>query len=161
MKSLPFLFALIFLVFVVPMKSVSAKVENLSFSAIDGRTYKFSDFKGSVVVVNFFASYCPPCMVELRELANLYRKYREEGLVVIGLMVDEEGRSLLPYIVEAKKIPYPVGMATPELLKAFGYPSITPTTFIINRKGEVVKRIVGFSGKKALEEKIVKYLREE
>ncbi len=140
--------------------AASSKAPNVPFSTLDGKTYTFSDFRGKVVVVNFFASYCPPCMVELKELAKLYRKYERAGLVVVSLMVDEEGQPLLPHIVEAKGITYPVGMASEEMLKAFGNPPITPTTFIINREGEVVKRIVGYAGKKYLEKSIRSYLGE-
>jgi len=130
----------------------------LSFSTWDGKTYSFSDFKGKVVVVNFFASYCPPCMVELKELAKLYKKYKDDGLVVVGFMVDQEGRPLLPQIVEAKGITYPVGMGTEEILKAFGDPPITPTSFLVDREGRVVKRIFGYAGRKYLEKKIQEYL---
>ncbi|HIE33271.1 MAG TPA: TlpA family protein disulfide reductase [Thermodesulfobacteriaceae bacterium] len=140
--------------------SSPAKAPEVSFSTLDGKTYYFSDFKGKVVLVNFFASYCPPCMVELNELAKLYKKYQDDGLVVVSLMVDEEGRALLPQIVEAKGITYPVGVATEEVLKAFGDPPITPTTFIINKEGVVVKRLLGYTGRKYLERKIKEYLTE-
>ena len=134
------------------------KAPEVSFSTFDGKTYRFSDFKGKVVLVNFFATYCPPCMVELRDLAKLYRKYRDRGLVVVSFMVDEEGRPLLPQIVEAKGITYPVGVATEKVLRAFGDFPTTPTTFIINKKGMVVSRMVGYSGRRHLEEKIKEYL---
>jgi len=134
------------------------KSPDITFSDLDGHRYHLSDFRGKVVVLNFFKSDCPPCMVELRELAKLYRKYKKDGLVIVSLMVDEEGLPLLPRIVEAKGITYPVGLASEEAIRAFGGVYITPTTFIIDREGEVVKRLIGYAGRDYLEKKIREYL---
>ncbi len=149
-----FLFLALFATGVASATSIS----QATFKDLEGKTHRLGDFKGKVVLVNFFASYCPPCMVEIKELVKLYRKYQKDGLVVVGLMVDREGESLLPHIVEAKGITYPVGLATKEILDLFGNPPITPTTFIIDREGTVVKRLIGYTGRKYLEKKVKEYL---
>lgn len=157
-KRLIFLWLALALVLTGMGFSSPKKSPDISFSDLDGHRYHLSDFRGKVVVVNFFKSDCPPCMVELRELAKLYRKYEKDGLMIISLMIDEEGLPLLPRIVEAKGITYPVGLASEEVIQAFGGVYITPTTFIIDRQGEVVKRFIGYAGREYLEKKIRKYL---
>ncbi|RUM88669.1 MAG: hypothetical protein DSZ24_03075 [Thermodesulfatator sp.] len=155
-----FRFLILFLALVLTGMGFSypKKSPDITFSDLDGHRYRLSDFRGKVVVLNFFKSDCPPCMVELRELARLYRKYKKDGLMIVSLMVDEEALPLLPRIVEAKKITYPVGLATEETMEAFGGVYITPTTFIIDRQGEVVKRLLGYAGEEYLEKKIREYL---
>ncbi len=149
------------LIFLVGMGfSYPKKAPEIRFTGLDGKDYRLSAFRGKVVIVNFFASHCPPCMVELKELARLYREYEDQGLVVISLMVDQEGSPLLPQIVKAKGITYPVGLASEEIIQAFGNVYITPTTFIIDKEGQVVKRLVGYAGRKYLEKKIREYLAE-
>jgi len=161
MKRLATLWLMVGLVFLVGMGfSYPKKAPDIRFTGLDGKDYQLSDFRGKVVIVNFFASHCPPCMVELKELAKLYRKYEGRGLVIISLMVDEEASPLLPQIVRAKGITYPVGIASEKIMEAFGNVYITPTTFIINKEGQVVKRLVGYAGPKYLEKKIREYLAE-
>ncbi len=156
-RTLPFL--LLSLVFLWSMGfSYPKKAPEIKFAGLDGKEYRLSDFRGRVVIVNFFASHCPPCMVELKELAKLYRKYKNDGLVIVSLMTDTEAAPLLPQIVEAKGITYPVGLASEEIMRAFGNIYITPTTFIIDREGQVVKRLVGYAGEKYLEKKVREYL---
>ncbi len=112
-----------------------------SFRTLDGKKYTFEDLKGKVVVVEFFASWCPSCRMSLPYMASLYERYKDKGLFVVGLSFDQEG---LDVIKRSLRIPFPVGYA-PELLSQHFGVSTLPTVFIFNKEGKVVDRFVGYS----------------
>jgi thiol-disulfide isomerase/thioredoxin len=99
------------------------------------------DLKGKVVLVNFWATWCPPCRVEIPELIKLQNEHRER-LQVIGISRDEEPE-LVREFVQSAGINYPVIMATPELVDAYGGVPALPTTFVIDTEGRVVQRHLG------------------
>jgi len=123
---------------------------DFTFTDIHGKTHKLSDYRGKVVVVQFFGTYCPPCKAEMPVLEELYRKYKD-NLVVIGLSVDYIGESpekLKPF-VERMGVTYPVGPASEKAWaeyagKITGLDSI-PQTFIIDKKGRIRYYEVGFA----------------
>ncbi len=119
-----------------------------------GEKLAFKDFKGKILIVNFFATYCPPCQVELLEFADLYREFKPKGVEIISFMVDPGGERLLPHLIHSKGITYYVAIADESVLSAFGWPDLLPTTFLVDRQGRIVRKFVGYVGKKFLEEQI-------
>jgi thiol-disulfide isomerase/thioredoxin len=119
----------------------------LSFTVTDlhGRRVKLSTWRGHPLVVDFWATWCPPCRKEVPELNAIYRKYRSRGLVVLGVSVDKvqgDGvKSVRPFAREFK-VTYPILMADDSLVEAMDLDNI-PTTLFINRKGETVARLEG------------------
>ncbi|MFN4132469.1 MAG: TlpA family protein disulfide reductase [Caldimicrobium sp.] len=128
----------------IPTYSLFAKSIDFSFSTYKGQSYKLSDFNGKYVLVNLFASYCPPCMIELKVLQKLHDTCSNRGLQVISLMIDKEGAPLLSRIVSSRNLTYPVGLANEEVFKIFKDFSITPTTYMIDPKGEIINKYVGY-----------------
>jgi len=137
---------------------------DFTFTDTEGKTHKLSDYRGKVVILQFFGTYCPPCRAEIPDLEELYKKYKD-NLVVIGLSTDyagEDPRKLKPF-VEQMGITYPVGTASEEAWmeyagKITGLDSI-PQTFIIDKKGRVRYYEVGYTpAYKELFEKAVKEL---
>ncbi len=122
---------------------------------------KFEDFKGKVLLINFFATYCPPCRVELLEFTELYRKFNKEGLEIISFMVDQGGERVLPHLIHSKGIKYYVAIADETVLSAFEWPDVLPTTFLVDQNGQIVKKFVGYAGKKVLEKEIANLLEEK
>ncbi len=122
------------------------------------RDFTFKDFKGKVLLVNFFATYCPPCQVELLEFTDLYRKFKPKGLEIISFMVDEGGERVLPHIIHSKKIDYYVAIADEAVLSFFNWPDVLPTTFLIDQDGRIVKKFMGYTSKRTLEEEILNLL---
>lgn len=125
-----------------PLKPVA----EMSWTTFEGPVQKLKDFQGKVVILDFWATYCPPCIEEIPHLIELKRTYGED-LVVIGLHVGgEEDRPKVPEFVERLKITYP--LATPEDALTsfiFGQESAIPQTAIFDRSGKLVKKIVGFN----------------
>ena len=108
-----------------------------------GNTISFADLRGKVVLVNFWATWCPPCRAEIPDLIKLQAKYKDR-LVVLGISEDEEATP-----AEVKKfgadqgMNYPIVMRTPELAKIFKGVSALPTTFVVDPEGKVRQRHVG------------------
>ena len=111
---------------------------------LDGNNVALGDFRGSVVVVDLWATWCPPCRDEIPVLIDLYSQYRDEGLVILGVGLDRGGAPDLVPFVEKYSITYPIlvgGRAVSEAYKVTGI----PTTFIIGRDGRIVAKHVGFA----------------
>jgi len=125
-----------------PMKPIA----EMNWTTFEGKIQKLRDFQGRVVILDFWATYCPPCIEEIPHLMELKRTYGDD-LVLVGLHVGgDEDRPKVPEFVEKLKIDYP--LATPEdMLTAFifGQESAIPQTAIFDREGKLVKKIVGFS----------------
>ena len=118
-------------------------VPGFTVTDLDGKTVSFADLRGKVVLVNFWATWCPPCRAEIPDLVALQDKYRDK-LVVIGISEDEDAT---PAQVKAfgveRKVNYPIVMKTPELAKIFKGVSALPTTFVIDPEGKIRQRHVG------------------
>ena len=119
-----------------------APVADFSVTDLNGRTISFADLKGKVVLVNFWATWCPPCRAEIPDLIRLQEKYRDH-LVVLGISEDEDGVDAVKAFVAEHKMNYPVAMTRPELAKIFRGVSALPTTFVIDRDGKLAQRHVG------------------
>lgn len=125
-----------------PLKPVG----DMNWTTFEGTVQKLKDFPGKVVILDFWATYCPPCIEEIPHLKELKKMYGDD-LVLIGLHVGgEEDRPKVPEFVERLKIDYP--LATPEdslTQYIFGQESAIPQTAIFDRSGKLVKKIVGFN----------------
>ncbi|MEK6320903.1 MAG: TlpA disulfide reductase family protein [Acidobacteriota bacterium] len=117
---------------------------------VDGRMIKLSDYRGRVVVIDFWATWCAPCRQETPQLARLARENRDRGLEVIGLHIDDRGRSSLQDIhkfIDNYGITYTVGMATEDMFTAYlGTEDDTiPQTLVFGRDGRVIKHLIGYT----------------
>ena len=126
--------------------SGDASVNAQSFTLMDDRQVKLSDYQGKVVVLDFWATYCPPCLEEVPHLDALQRRFGPQGLQVIGLNVGgPDDRPKIPEFVERLKINYPLGFPEPEMTDLYmGGDSRIPQTIVFDRKGRVVKHFVGY-----------------
>ena len=120
---------------------------------LDGKPIKLSDFKGKVVVLNFWATWCPPCRKEIPTLVALQKDYGPQGVVVVGVSLDGGGPSAVQAFASKMGIEYPIAIGSEELAAAYGVQAI-PTTFIIDRAGNVIGEHQGDTGRAAVEEDI-------
>ena len=128
---------------------------------VDGRTIKLSDYRGKVLVIDFWATWCPPCRQETPQLARLARENRDRGLEVIGMHIDDRGRSSpedIRKFIDSYGIAYTVGMATDDMFVAYlgaGDDTI-PQTLVFGRDGRLIKHLIGYSPShgKALDEAV-------
>ena len=133
----------------------AASPVNLDFTLKDlnGRDVRLSGFRGKVLVVNFWATWCAPCRVEIPAFMDLYRRYRSRGVEVIGIAADEPPDVLRPY-VRNMKMNYPVliGRGRQDVLDSFGPLLGMPTTVIVKPDGTVCRRYVGFQRQQTFED---------
>lgn len=113
-------------------------------SAVDEKKISSGDYKDKVLLVSFFATWCPPCREEIPEFIELQKKLGDKGFTVVGISVDEGGPTAVKSLVEQEKINYPVVMADESVLAGFGGISGIPNSYLINRKGNVVKHYPGY-----------------
>jgi thiol-disulfide isomerase/thioredoxin len=119
-----------------------APVGDVTMTDVDGRTISTAALKGKVLIVNFWATWCPPCRAEIPDLIELQNKYKDQ-LQIIGISDDDDPPAVVKKWADAHKMNYPIVMSTPELRKAFVGVQALPTSFIVNRESRVVIRHVG------------------
>jgi thiol-disulfide isomerase/thioredoxin len=117
-------------------------VPELTLKTLDGRTLKSSDWKGKVTLVNFWATWCPPCREEIPDLIKLQARYKDQ-LQIIGVSSDEGPVADVAKFVAEHRMNYAIVMETPELTKAFPGIFALPTTFVINQEARLVQKHVG------------------
>lgn len=134
-----------------PFKVVSTSGQNITLA----------NYKGHVLIVDFFATWCTPCRDSIPHLLSLNQKYGKQGLQILGLSADEDGEKVVREFVAEQRITYPVAMAGENLLTDFGLRSI-PTIFVINKKGVIAEKFMGFNDDmaRAMEALIKKLLAE-
>lgn len=115
----------------------------------DGKTFDLAEWKGKVVLVNFWATWCGPCRIEIPDLIKLQEKYGPQGFTVIGLSNDDSMETVRPFL-KANGINYPVMMASPELMRQYGARSL-PSSLLIDREGKVVWAMAGVSREQSTE----------
>ena len=118
---------------------------------VDGKTLRSSDLKGRPVILDFWAMWCAPCRASMPHLSSMQVRYRERGLVVVGLSVDDDDAQLVKRFAERMGVTFRVALADDRLLDQYGPLRAIPTTIFINRRGDVVRRVVGYIDGETLE----------
>ena len=125
---------------------------------VSGKTVKLSDFRGKVVLLNFWATWCGPCKIEIPWFIDFQQQFKDRDLVILGVSLDEDGwKSVKPYI-EEKKINYRVVIGTEEVSTLYGGVDALPTTFMIDRAGRIAQIHPGLVSKSEYEKEIVDLL---
>jgi|SRR5450432_1112868 cytochrome c biogenesis protein CcmG, thiol:disulfide interchange protein DsbE len=114
----------------------------LDLKDLDGKPLKLDAYRGKVILLNFWATWCGPCRAEIPSLIELQKRYKDR-LQVIGLAVDEEDDSAVQKFAASESINYPVAMTPPEIRVAYGGIMALPTVFVINPEGRIVQKHVG------------------
>jgi thiol-disulfide isomerase/thioredoxin len=125
---------------------------------VEGKTVRSSDFAGKVVVLDFWATWCPPCRAEIPGFVELQKQYGDKGLVIVGVSLDQQGPEVVTPFMKQFSMNYPVVMGDAKIVQAFGGISGIPTTFVIDRSGKIVSGRVGFAPKETFEKEIVPLL---
>lgn len=105
-----------------------------------------NEYRGKVVLINFWATWCPPCRKELPHLVQLQNEFGAQGFSVLGISVDEGGEKVVKKFIAKQTIPYPVMMANQEVVRKFGGVSGIPSSFLVDQNGNVVKSYPGYVG---------------
>jgi thiol-disulfide isomerase/thioredoxin len=135
----------------------NAKPANLNFTLKDvqGKNVRLADYKGKVILLDFWATWCGPCKAEIPHFIELQQEYGSQGLVVLGLSVDDTVDKLKPFVAELRmNYPVLVGLGRDDVQDAFGPIWGIPTTFLISRDGKICRKNTGIQGRAKYERDI-------
>src|SRR4026208_2296115 len=121
---------------------------------IDGRTVRLSDYHGKVVLINFWATWCPPCRAEMPDLVRLQREHAKQGLQIIGITYPPETKTEVQRFARSLKVNYPIILGTREIKARFSSEETLPLTVVIDRDGKVNDIISGILLRQEFDEKI-------
>lgn len=140
----------------LPTPSPTGRREAPDFRLTDleGKPLQLSALRGKVVLLDFWATWCPPCRAEIPHFNELYTAYRAQGLEVIGLAMDQEGPGVVRPFVRENRVSYPIAMDDSRISRAYGPIHGIPTTFLIDRQGRIVKKFMGYQEKAVFEREI-------
>jgi len=124
----------------------------------DGKTVTLAEYKGKVVLLNFWATWCGPCKIEIPWFADFEQKYKDRGFAVLGVAMDEEGWEVIkPYLAQSK-VNYRVILGNDTVAGLYGGVESLPTTFVLDRNGKIASTHVGLVSKSDYENEIMQLL---
>jgi peroxiredoxin len=135
------------------------KAPNFSLQTQNGKVIELSKLKGKVVLVNFWATWCPPCRAEIPDFIEVYNMYKSKGFEIVGIALDEEGWSKVAPYIEKVKMNYPVVLGSAKVVQQYGGIEGIPTTFIIDKNGYIADSQVGLLSKELLEKALKSLLK--
>ena len=136
------------------------KAPALELKDLRGRRLRLSDYRGKVVLLNFWATWCPPCRAEIPDLVRYQREYGGRGLQVIGVTYPPERRARVRAFTRSMKVNYPVALGTRADKALFTADETLPLTVVIDREGRVRDLIVGILLPEEFDEKVKPLLRQ-
>ena len=119
-----------------------------------GGKARLSDYKGKVVLINLWATWCAPCRAEMPELVRLQKEYKARGLQILGVTYPDEPRTTVRRIVRKYKLNYPVIFGTREFLESYQIGEIMPVTVVVDGAGNIRERILGILDIQDFKEKV-------
>ncbi|MFN7856190.1 MAG: peroxiredoxin family protein [Acidovorax sp.] len=132
-----------------------------TFVLLDGSTHTTADLRGKVTLVNFWATSCVTCVAEMPEIVDTYNKYQSQGFETLAVAMSYDPPSYVVNFAQTRQLPFKVAIDnTGNVAKAWGDVRLTPSTFIVNKRGEIVKTYVGAPSFAELHQLIEKLLAE-
>jgi len=135
----------------------------VTFKNVDGQDVTLASLKGKVVIVNFWATWCEPCRVEIPWMISFQQKYADKGFTILGVAMDDEGKSVVaPYVQSthfdvdghSMTMNYPIVLGDDDIATKFGGLIGFPTTVVISRDGKIQKRYIGLADEGDLDKEI-------
>jgi peroxiredoxin len=131
---------------------------DFELKSLDGKQVRLSDYRGKAVLLNFWATWCAPCKIEMPWFVDLQKQYASQGLQVIGVAMDDSGEETIAKFAQQMGVNYPVLIGKEAVGDAYGGVEFLPTTFVIDRQGRIVDRVFGLVGRSEFEDNIKKAL---
>ena len=145
-----------------PLKMVGnvkgLQAPDFDLPGLDGRRVKLSDFRGKAVLLNFWATWCPPCKIEMPWFVELQKQYGKDGLVVLGVAMDDTEPAKIAEFAHDMGVNYQVLLGTDKVSDDYGDVQYLPTTFYIDRNGVIVDKAAGLFSRADVENDVKKIL---
>lgn len=143
----------------VPQTRAATKVPDFALPAIqDKKIIDINQFRGKAVLINFWATWCGPCVQEIPSLVSLQKEFGPQGLVVIGVSMDQGGERAVQRVIDKTGINYPVVMGDAKISRDFGGIFGIPASFLVDQSGTVRKRFNGWTSHEVFVEDIKQVL---
>lgn len=136
----------------------STVAPDFSLESLDGKTMRLSDFRGKAVLLNFWATWCGPCKVEMPWFVDLQNQYGSQGLQIVGVAMDDASKEDIGKFAKDMGVNYPILIGKESVGDQYGGVPALPETFLIGRDGKLVDKIIGLRGKGEIEDAIKKAL---
>jgi thiol-disulfide isomerase/thioredoxin len=145
-----------------PLKMVGdvkgVQAPDFDLPTLDGQRMKLSDFRGKAVLLNFWATWCSPCKIEMPWLVELQKQYGKDGLVVLGVAMDDTAPPKIAEFANEMGVNYPILLGTDQVSDDYGDVQYLPTTFYVDRNGVVLDKVAGLLGRAEIEKDVRKIL---
>ncbi len=138
--------------------SKSTPAPDFTLESLDGQNMRLSDFRGKAVLLNFWATWCDPCKIEMPWFIELQNQYRAQGLQIVGVAMDDSSKEDIAKFAKEMGVNYPVLLGKEAVGDAYGGVPALPESFFIGRNGKIVDRIIGLKDKSEIEDAIKKAL---
>ena len=159
LRKIGFLVSTVFAVGTIVFSSTNVvaqepRAPQFALKDVNGRTVRLSAYRGKVVLINFWATWCPPCRAEMPDLVRLQREHGKEGLQIIGITYPPEKKTRVRTFARTVKVNYPIILGTRQIKARFSSDETLPLTVVINRDGKVSDIISGILLREEFDEKI-------
>jgi peroxiredoxin len=141
-----------------PRLTQSTIAPDFSLESLDGKTTRLSDYRGKAVLLNFWATWCGPCKIEMPWFVDLQNQYASRGLQIVGVAMDDGSKEDIAKFAKDMGVNYPILIGKESVGDEYGGVPALPQTFLIARDGKIVDKIVGLRGKAEIEDAIKKAL---
>lgn len=130
--------------------ALTATAQSFVFTDIQGNAQRLNDYKGKWVLVNFWATWCPPCLEEVPDLVSLHEAHKAKDLVVIGVALDSTEKSVKAFVAK-RNVTYPIVMGDYDMAEQVGKVEVLPTSYLYNPQGELVSYQEGLLSRESVE----------
>jgi cytochrome c biogenesis protein CcmG/thiol:disulfide interchange protein DsbE len=134
------------------------KAPDFILKSLRGKSVRLSRYKGKVVLLNFWATWCAPCKAEMPEMVNWQAQYKNRGMEIIGITYPPYKIRNVRQLIKKLRINYPIVLANRKLAQTYAIGEILPVTMVIDRQGNLVERILGIMAAEEFEQKVKPFL---
>jgi peroxiredoxin len=141
-----------------PRLALASPAPDFSLQSLDGKTMRLSDFRGKAVLLNFWATWCGPCKIEMPWFVELQNQYASQGFQIVGVAMDDASKEDISKFAKDMGVNYPILIGKESVGDEYGGVPALPESFLIGRDGKIVDKILGLRGKAEIEDAIKKAL---
>ena len=141
-----------------PRLALASPAPDFTLQSLDGKTMRLSDFRGKAVLLNFWATWCGPCKIEMPWFVELQNQYASQGFQIVGVAMDDASKEDISKFAKDMGVNYPILIGKESVGEEYGGVPALPESFLIGRDGKIVEKILGLRGKAEIEDAIKKAL---